>query len=84
MPHDFVACCSDWLVDLKGRQASSPAADVVFRWTSDGRAQVYIVRPRLTGLSECDAWHIAQAAQRAIARESETRDGHHRHAEAAS
>jgi hypothetical protein len=55
-----------WTVDLRAREARSLAADVTFRWTTDGRPQVYLVRPHLPGLSECDAWHIAQAAQRAI------------------
>jgi hypothetical protein len=56
-----------WFVDLRGREAFSPIANVTFRWTSDGRPLVFLVRPNLPGLTECDAWHVAQAAQRAIA-----------------
>jgi hypothetical protein len=58
-----------WSVDLRGREARSPIANVTFRWTSDGCPLVFLVRPNLPGLTECDAWHVAQAAQRAIASE---------------
>jgi hypothetical protein len=56
-----------WTVDLGRLEAHSPEADVAFRWTDDDQPEVYLVRPRRDGMTEEDAWMLAQAAKRAIA-----------------
>jgi hypothetical protein len=59
-----------WTVDLGRLEAHSPEADVAFRWTHDNQPEVYLVRPRRDGMTEADAWLVAQAAKKAIANRS--------------
>lgn len=61
------SCC--WTVDFARQEARSVEADVAFRWVEEGRPEVYMVRPLRQGLTERDAWALAQSAKEAIALE---------------
>lgn len=56
-----------WTIDFVRQEARSAEADVAFRWVGEDRPEVYMVRPHRQGLTERDAWALAQSAKDAIA-----------------